>query len=55
MEKTQSKATLNDGSMIDIEVQGKGPSVLISINAKPIRCYQGKITYRIFPMLKLQK
>jgi pimeloyl-ACP methyl ester carboxylesterase len=36
MEKTQSKATLNDGSTIDIEVQGKGPALLISVNPVPI-------------------
>lgn len=36
MEKKQSKATLNDGSMIDIEVQGTGPALLISVNPVPI-------------------
>jgi pimeloyl-ACP methyl ester carboxylesterase len=36
MEKTQSKATLNDGSTIDIEVQGQGPALLISVNPVPI-------------------
>ena len=36
MEKTPSKATLNDGSTIDIEVQGQGPALLISVNPVPI-------------------
>jgi len=36
MKKTQSKATLNDGSTIDIEVQGQGPALLISVNPVPI-------------------
>jgi pimeloyl-ACP methyl ester carboxylesterase len=36
MDKTISKATLNDGSTIDIEVQGIGPAVLLSVNPVPI-------------------
>lgn len=36
MEKTHSKATLNDGSTIDVEVQGKGPALLIPVNPIPV-------------------
>jgi pimeloyl-ACP methyl ester carboxylesterase len=36
MEKTQAKATLNDGSTIDIEVRGEGPALLIPVNPVPV-------------------
>jgi pimeloyl-ACP methyl ester carboxylesterase len=42
MVKTNSKASLNDGSSIEIEIQGKGPAVLIPVNPVPVEGAQAE-------------
>jgi len=40
MEKTHATAMLHDGSMIDLEVQGQGPALMIPVNPATIKAAQ---------------